>query len=160
MNSLPSKTFTVGQHIYSLNIMGCIEEFPAEHRMPTAHFRVFVAADIQQLNLKVFDQFIESMLSKGMVYFCAWGPGCEELEESVDEEIVYSEAIGNRSGLGSVVMTTSHSNEKLTDALSFFMSAAIPAKEYLETCGSSIVLIIGNDEWSLEAESKLIRGME
>ena len=69
--------------------------WPADVQIPNGRFRLFVAADVTGLSTKLMSEFAVAVLKSGMVYFCAWGPGCELFHDIVDELIVEDE-IGKR----------------------------------------------------------------
>ena len=49
-------------------------EWPVSLEIPSKRFRLFVAADVRDIDVQVLADFGEIALRKGMVYFCAWGP--------------------------------------------------------------------------------------
>src|SRR3954466_9109316 len=84
-------------------------KWPTSTQLPSGRFRLFVAADTSNLSSDVISEFASAALSKGMVYFCAWGSDCERLHDIVDEVIVEDD-IGERRFVGptptDVVITT------------------------------------------------------
>jgi hypothetical protein len=61
-------------------------EWPSPLVLPS-RFRLFVAANITDINADVVSEFAVAALSRGMVYFCSWGLGCERFHDIVDEVI-------------------------------------------------------------------------
>ena len=61
--------------------------WPDSLRIPLSRFRLFVAADTSHSSVEEISAFAEGALIAGMVYFCAWGPGCERFHDIVDEII-------------------------------------------------------------------------
>ena len=61
-------------------------------------------------------------LRSGMVYFCAWGPGCERFHDIVDE-VVVEDQMGERIFVGNnesdTIMTTWHDDEPLHEVSIF-----------------------------------------
>src|ERR1700731_4146539 len=103
--------------------------WPVALRIPTARFRLFVAADTTGSNSEVLAEFAQAALKRGMVYFCAWGPGCERFHDVVDE-VIAEDDLGERLFVGptvnDTVMTTWHGEETLEDALDYFLISAYP----------------------------------
>lgn len=80
-------------------------------------------------------------LPQGLVFASAWGPGCELVEESFDEEIAGD---GERpEEPGSAILTTSHPDESLEEALEFFLEAVCPAPEHVHGCDTWVVYPVG-----------------
>jgi hypothetical protein len=126
--------------------------WPERLEMPLPRFRLFLAADTTNVSADDISSFAEAALSKGMVYFCSWGPGCERFHDIVDH-------VRDRfdpSSQNDVVMTTSHSDESLEEALDFFAMCAVPSDGYAENSGYRIVMCIGLD-WADTAQKFLRR---
>ena len=128
--------------------------WPASLQLPVKHFRLFVAADTTKGTTDEISRFAEDALSRGMVYFCAWGPGCERFHDIVDEV-----GLGARNFAAptseDVVMTTWHEHEPLEEALDFFTTAAVPAEAYAVDSHYWVVICVGNPEWASIATSIL-----
>ena len=58
---------------------------------------------------------------------------------------------------GSVVMTTSHENGSLEEALTFLVRDALPSEPWAANCQASIVAVIGSDHWASEVR-RMTRG--
>jgi len=91
---------------------------------------------------------IASMLAgSGLVYFCAWGPDCDRVHDLFDEGFLEA----NLALTGNdVIMTTSHVDESLGEALWYFLHSTFPTEALEKGCSSWIVACIGNKEWSGE----------
>ena len=98
--------------------------------------QTIVAADTSGLSVNAMSEFASAALGRGMVYFSAWGRGCERFQHIVDE-VVAEDELGERRFVGptpnDVVMTTWHEGEDLEGALSFFAVSAIPTRDLLTT---------------------------
>ena len=79
-------------------------------------------------------------LARGLVFVSAWGPGCELIEETFDEVIALSRPDETP---GDAVLTTSHADESLEEALEFFLEAATPARAHVAGCDAWVVFAIG-----------------
>src|ERR1700722_14799493 len=58
-------------------------KWPTTLNLPTKRFRLFVAADVTGLSADALADFAWAALCSGMVYFCAWGRGCEKFHDIV-----------------------------------------------------------------------------
>ena len=67
--------------------------WPSALVIPSMRFRLFVAADVMGVAVDVIGEFAHSALTRGMVYFCAWGPDCERFHDIVDETITLDELV-------------------------------------------------------------------
>jgi hypothetical protein len=74
-----------------------------------------------------------------------WGNNCERIHDIFDECEVQLEIDNGREYQ---VMTTWHENESLDDALSFFLNKTVPNEEYIESCRTSFVVSVNNDNWA------------
>lgn len=82
----------------------------------------------------------------GCVYACAWGPACMRVHDAFD---LMSEATTEDS----VVMTTSHEHDSLEGALTFLARDALPSEGWIDSCRTSLVAVVGNEEWAAQAAS-------
>ena len=125
--------------------------WPPDLQPPSTYFRLFIAADTTSTRTEMISRFAEEALSRGMVYCCAWGPGCEKVHDTVDDAVVASEALRERFPLGTsgdTVMTTWHADEKLTDGLEFFVWNSCPTVSYINESNVWLVLSVANSTWS------------
>jgi hypothetical protein len=126
-------------------------KWPSSLQLSSRHFRLLVAADIEKVPAKVVSEFASEALSKGMVYFCAWGPGCSRFHDIVDEEIVADE-IGERRFVGpnksDIVITTWHEDDTLEEALDFLATCAYPTDGFASDSELRLVICVRNSGWS------------
>jgi hypothetical protein len=116
---------------------------------------LFVAADVSKTSVGALSDFADAALTRGMVYFCAWGPGSERFEDVVDQTVVgdgSDEGPYEGPGRYDVIMTTSHLNDTLDEALDFFVSWAIPTEGFAPDSDYWIAVTVDNAGWA-----KLIR---
>jgi hypothetical protein len=117
-------------------------------------FRLFVAADIGDVSVEAISEFASAALSRGMVYFCAWGRDCERLHDIVDDAIA-ADDLGERRFVGptpnDVVMTTWHKDESLEEALDFFSISAVPTDGFAANSNFRLAICVGNPEWARTA---------
>ena len=125
--------------------------WPSSLELPSKHFRLFVAADTTRVTTDELSDFAKAALNAGMVYFCAWGSGCERFHDIVDWAVVEDD-LGERRFAGSTsndtVMTTWHEDDSLEEALDFFARLAIPSDGYASGSSYWLALSVGNPEWA------------
>ena len=100
--------------------------WPANISIPSRRFRMLVAANVDSLTSETMAEFARCALKRGMVYFCAWGKGCERFHDIVDEVMVVAESSGPEETSEDVVMTTWHKDQSLEEALDFLATCACP----------------------------------
>jgi len=129
--------------------------WPGQVDIPVRRFRLFVAADSTRNSVEEISHFSEIALTRGMVYFCGWGPGCERFHDILDEVIVGDETVGqNRFAPptpGDTVMTTWHDRDTLEEALDFFVTCAVPSEGYLKESSYWLVVCVGHPDWAATA---------
>lgn len=82
----------------------------------------------------------ERALAQGLAMACTWGPGCAMTEDEFDEAIVDRESDETADD---VVLTTSHADESLAEALDFFLDAATPSRARVAGCRAWVVFAVG-----------------
>lgn len=127
-------------------------EFPVSFHVPARRFRLLVAADTADLSVETISNFTEEAFRRGMVYFCAWGQGCERFHDIVDECRL---GIYLDTGHSFPVMTTWHNDEALEDALDFFAYCAKPDDSLLEDSDFRLVISVGSQDWATKAREFL-----
>jgi len=90
-----------------------------------------------------------------MVYFCAWGHGCEKFHDIVDDVIAHDYA-GEQRFTGptakDTVMTTWHDNETLEEALDYFITLALPTDGLVADSSYRVAICVGNPAWAAKAK--------
>jgi hypothetical protein len=132
--------------------------WPADIQIPNGRFRLFVAADVTGLSTKLISEFAVAALKSGMVYFCAWGPGCERFHDIVDEVVVEDE-IGQRLFTGKnesdTIMTTWHCGEPLGEALDFFANLTCPTMGFEANSNFWVAVSLTDAAWTHEIQERL-----
>jgi hypothetical protein len=119
--------------------------------LPPRPFVFFIGADTRESVPEPLFGIARHVLAAGAVYVLCWGPGCERVEDVVDEAVVGDageEPFGR-------IMTTSHAHETLCEALEFATSVAIPDESFASACSHVLVAFAGNVNWYNEAQNCL-----
>ena len=79
-------------------------------------------------------------LEQGLVYVCAWGEGCDVVEDAVDWAFIVKPDSAERP----IVLTTSHADETVADAVDFFAHDAKPVGAYRAKCPKWLLVEVGD----------------
>lgn len=132
-----------GRQLFLLAVPG-LDDLPGNLKLPSLHFVLMIAMDAGHISAQALLNLAKWALCHGAVYICAWGPDCERLHDLIDRVIMESNSNETDE---TVIMTTWHDKESLDEALWFTLNTTCPATAYESTCGSTVVLCIGNDGW-------------
>jgi len=112
-------------------------------------FVLFVATRLDAASDAEWVTVAEALLRSGAVYVVCWGPGCRDLETHFDSAYVQGVLArpSSADGAESVVMTTSHYEDTLEEALWFAVHNAWPAPAYEHKCQTVVATSIANVEW-------------
>jgi hypothetical protein len=145
---------------------GCLVELPsltcpAALNVPTGRFRLFVAADTTGSTTEALSEFALAALKQGMVYFCAWGPGCGRFHDIVDE-VILEDDLGERLFVGpnesDTIMTTWHEKDTLDEAFDFFLSKwACPTEGFIPDSDYRVAMAVNNPAWAATMRQRLER---
>ena len=124
---------TTGRRLLSLNIEKPSELVPPLN-LGSERFVCLLAWDAVNVDANEIGAFIGALLDHGAVYFCCWGQGCERTHDIVDEVVQLK---GIEKGTDSVIMTTWHDDEELSDALEISLLSAEPDDEWLSELGGT-----------------------
>ncbi len=128
-----------------------VDEWPEEIGEPTPHFVVFLAMDARGVPDDEIARLADKLLRQGAAYVCAWGPDCQRVHDLFDAAISELFPLDEDA----LVMTTWHADEELDQALWFALFSACPDDPFLETCGSLLAIVVGNDGWAAHVERRL-----
>ncbi|HEX8289640.1 MAG TPA: hypothetical protein VF556_16775 [Pyrinomonadaceae bacterium] len=129
-----------------------LESLPSELRLPTLHFVLFIACDVEHLSGDALYSFAERMIAFGTVYICAWGKGCSRFDSAFDMVCVMREI--NEEKEFPHIMTTWHDNQSLDEALWFALNLAYPDDEFAESC-STLVVSVAGEKWNAHLQNRL-----
>jgi hypothetical protein len=148
------------------------DDLRAPLEFPTKHFVAMLAWDSSSENVETIGRLAELLLRSGCAYVVAWGDGCSRIDDIVDLTAVCLKlGVGERGApllppeqnpfaAHPTVMTTWHANDTLEEALDFFLLAANPVEEFEATCGSAIVIAIGQPPAVIEQIRARLMGPE
>jgi hypothetical protein len=113
------------------------------------------------VNVDTISEFAVAALSRGMVYFSAWGRNCDRFHDIVDEVMVEDE-LGKRRFVGPAandgVITTWHKDESLEEALDFFTTSAVPTDGFTDDSDFRLVICVGNLHW-VQAANRFLQSV-
>ena len=126
-----------------------LDEWPATVAAPREPFVAFTALDARRLTHEQLREFASKLLNQGCVYACAWGADSGRVETAFDLVAVEADLAG-QPFVADVVMTTSHEDESLDDALWFSVFTAFPPD-----VDARAVLAVAEETWASEIELRL-----
>lgn len=132
--------------------------WPFSIHIPSRRFRLFVAADVTGYTTDVISEFTLAALKSGMVYFCAWGPDCGRFHDIVDEVILgddLEERLFVPPNADDHIMTTWHEQDRLDEALDFFINWAKPVGDYQLDSDYWVAICVNNPEWAAVTRRQL-----
>ena len=124
---------------------GSVDALPETLGLPSPHFACLLVLDGLAISDAQVHRLAAKLLKNGAVYFCAWGPGCERVHDLIDDAILIFESDPTEDN---VILTTWHDDESLEEALFFLFCASWPAADYIDRCGSALVIVSGSSEWA------------
>jgi len=125
--------------------------WPASLKVPKNRFGLFIAADTLETPADSICAFAIAALHAGMVYFSAWGRGCERFHDVVDECLAEPGLNVVGTTANDVVMTTWHDKDSLDEALNFFATCTVPTDGFSEDSDLGLVVCVGHPEWAASA---------
>jgi hypothetical protein len=135
---------------YCVGTVELLQDVPSALGGVSAKYCLFLALDATSINDEEIRRTAKMLLERGIAYFCVWGPGSERVHDLFDLERLPEEP-GD-----SVVMTTWHSKESLSDALWFFECCVEPAEGFAADCRDWVALSIANESWGQDIRTALI----
>ena len=91
-------------------------DYPSARGWAPATFELFIAVD-HRIDASVI---ADRALAQGLLHVAAWGPGCTGIEDMFDEAYV-GDGTRERTA-ANLLVTTSHPDESLEDALDVFLN--------------------------------------
>ena len=130
-----------------------IDEVPDTLRFPSRYFACLLAWDASQASADEIRSVGQKLIEQGAAYFVLWGADCERVHDLVDEvEALREEA---NSDDPSVIMTSWHHDEPLSEAIWFVLHCALPDDPYIDDCKAMLAISIGSSEWAAQIRAAL-----
>ena len=123
--------------------------FPTDLELPAGNFVCLLAWDARGVPVGVVSKLVERLLIAGACYFVCWGPDCERVHDIIDE-IDGDPFTCLGAPAGSVIMTTWHASEPLSEAIWFVLRCAFPDDHFFESTRCTLAVSIGSGEWAAE----------
>jgi hypothetical protein len=114
-------------------------------------FTALLVIDAERYSDEVVTALAQRLLTGGLAYLCAWGPGCKHVHFLFDLEYVRAGGLDDRNPF---LMTTDHADESLAEALWFALDLAI-SEDVKDVSESAVVIGVDNDEWRGEIRTSL-----
>jgi len=123
-----------------------IEQLPQRIQHRRKHFTLLLAWDAPTEDQAQLREWMRPLVDQGLVYFCAWGRGCEVVHDAVDQCDIERTEITGESDL--VIMTTWHDDESLRKACWFFKEHALPNETSEIQSFDRFAVAVGDAKWA------------
>jgi hypothetical protein len=123
-----------------------IEELARRLGPRERYFTLLLAWDAPTEERTKLREIMQPLVDLGLVYFCAWGQGCQAVHDAVDMCDIARENHAAKPEL--FIMTTWHDDEPLEDAVWFFKELALPDETHGVPSFDRFAVAVGNPEWA------------
>lgn len=131
--------FGPGGRLFASMRLPSLADWPAVLQFASPYFVCLVVADGTTETTDELSAWAARALEQGMVYACAWGDGCDVVEDVVDWAFIARDSGGDRP----IVLTTSHRDEPVEAAVDFFITDALPVDAYRTGCSTWLLVEVG-----------------
>jgi hypothetical protein len=128
----------VGRFFGSMRIPS-LTDWPAVLQLASPYFVCLVVADGTTETTDELSTWASRALDQGLVYLCAWGDGCDVVEDIVDWAFIARPDSSDRP----IVVTTSHRDVPVEAAVDFFVKDAVPVDGYGSACSTWLLVEVG-----------------
>lgn len=113
-------------------------------------FTLLIAADASTVTDAVIRTYAYEALTDGCEYVCAWGPDCERVHDRFDDT-----HLGLKTHTPQPLMvSTSHAEETLPEALYFALTLAFPGSDALRPGSDRAPVVLAvEDRWIVEVRA-------
>jgi len=129
-----------------------IDDLPDDLQLPSRYFACLLAWDANGVSDAEIAAAARKLITQGGIYFCTWGPHCERVHDIIDEEAARDDSNPTDE---SVIMTTWHHDEPLSEAIWFLLHCSCPAENYFDECRSALAISVGSSECAVEIREAL-----
>jgi len=131
-----------GRELFVLGLQDLASLSGAE--LPASPFACVVACDVEGVRRESLLAFARGLIERGAVIVSAWGAGCDDLAEAVEEAAARSGAFASPERS---IAATVHAGERLDEALDFLFRDALPAPAWEAECRAAVAISVGHPEW-------------
>lgn len=128
--------------LYACHLAGSGGELP-RFSFETPYFLCLIGGDFTKVPPGDLVPLISELLAGGACYFVCWGTGCESAHGLIDDILIGDERFSSEE---TVIMTTSHTDESIEDALFHLLCAAHPSEAYLDQASAKLALLINQPD--------------
>lgn len=127
-------------------------------RLPrrTPFFTLFLAGEAPLEEPEALSVLLRPLVDNGLIYFCTWGPGCEELHDALDLTISQKEQ-DQEYPLPYTLLSSSHDGEALGEALRFFSDMALPTEPSVFANFSRYAVALGSPALTHRLQQAFLR---
>ncbi len=139
---------------YKLGTALTMEDIPAILESCSPHFILLIAIDASSIGNERISRIARSLISRGLAGISIWGSDCSRVHDLF---------LGERDPKetdASVVVTTWHDDEPLSEAVCYFDLCAYPAGDFEPDCSDWVAISVGKECWEEEIRSTLIEGFD
>jgi hypothetical protein len=139
---------------YKVGTVASLEGVPAILESCSPHFMLLLAMDASSLKDEEISASARILLSRGLAGFSVWGPDCSRVHDLFDLERDPGETDET------VVVTTWHADEPITEAVCYFDLCAYPAAGFERDCSDWVAIAVGNESWEEEISTAVVKGFD
>lgn len=112
--------------------------------LPASRFACVVACDADAVRRESLLAFARGLIERGAVIVSAWGAGCDDLAQAVEEAAARAGAFDSPERS---IAATVHAGERLDEALDYLFRDALPAPAWEADCRAAVAISVGHPEW-------------
>jgi hypothetical protein len=143
----PNRRYKVGTVLSLENVSEALESC-------SPHFILLLVLDASLIEDERISTSARLLLSRGLAGFSVWGPNCSRVHDLFDLERDPDET-GQ-----SVVVTTWHDDDPISEAVCYFDLCAYPAADFENDCSDWVAIAVGNQSWEEEIRRALAKGFD
>lgn len=143
---------TTGHHYYEMPLQK-LEDWPEQLTLASRHFALFLVSDANVISDEVYRLVAQRAARQGLALLYAYGPKSRRVHDLFDA-VLWLGSYGDNDW---TILTVGQweSDYTLEDAVECFFEAE-PIEEWVATCDSYLVVVVGNEEWTHRVRNTLI----
>jgi hypothetical protein len=139
---------------YRLGTVPTLEDIPVSLESCSPHFMLLLAIDASSIEVERISEVAKTLMSRGLAGLSIWGPHCSRVHDLFDLERDPNETDE------SVVVTTWHDDEPLSEAVCYFDLCANPSADFEHDCNDWVAVAVGEKRWEEEIRTALVNGFD